>query len=155
MPDSLQVILRTSQGWGVAAPESQTLPPGLGCPQTGALRDRSAPGSQDGTGCLEGGRQCGDLVGNSLHTLHEPPAVAAAGSPAERTAVPACDGAGSGLLAPSWSEHSVTIPLRNHTQNQGFSKVVVVYSKRMIGSQIISYTKLNVRQENGQTIQGR
>ena len=31
-------------------------------PRTGALWDRSDPGSRDGTGCLEGGRQCGDLV---------------------------------------------------------------------------------------------
>ena len=37
------------------------------------------------------------------------PAVAAAGSPAECPAAPACDGAWSGLLAPWGSERSVTI----------------------------------------------
>ena len=39
-------------------------------PRTAALRDRSALSRRDGIGCLEGGGECGDLVGNGLHTLH-------------------------------------------------------------------------------------
>ena len=38
--------------------------------RSGTLRDRSAVSSQGGTSCLEGGGQCGDLVGNGLDTLH-------------------------------------------------------------------------------------
>ena len=41
-----------------------------------------------------------------------------------------------------------------HTQNQGSSKVVIVYSVQMIESQVINLTKPNVRQENGQNSQG-
>ena len=48
----------------------------------------------------------------------------------------------------------VTVHQRSHTQNQGFSKVVNVYSEQMVESQVINLTKPNVRQENGQNGQG-
>ena len=66
-----------------------------------------------------------------------------------QAAAPACDGAGSGLLAPWWSERSVTIAQWNHTQNQGFSKVVIVYSEERVESQRINIKQPDARQENG------
>ena len=60
-------------------------------------------------------------MGDGLHTLQHtasPPAVAAADSPAAHPAAPACGGAGSGLLAPSWSERTVRTAHWNQTQTR-------------------------------------
>ena len=53
----------------------------------------------------------------SAHTA-SPPAVATADSPAEHPAAPACGEAGSGPLAPWWSERTVRTARWNQTQTR-------------------------------------
>ena len=59
------------RGGELRFPNPGSLRPVRAAPRTGVPRDWSALGNRSGAGCLESGRQCGDLVGYGLYTLHE------------------------------------------------------------------------------------